>query len=225
MSERLAASLRAALQTPVGDRLEQVFHAPFVTVLLAERDGGEDAAAALEVARDALASRGVATGRQSVLLAATDSPDAAHRAAARALRAKLGLPVVLHDPARSPNMPAAIEEGLSFELDDELREAEAVFLVSALRPDAAFGQSGGEELLVPGAASTVTAAQCAAVAGDAAGRQRIARLARSVCRIDYALLWSAADPRNAWAGEPPAVVERAHAALGHTAGAGSADPV
>lgn len=214
MIDPLAAALGAALAAPTGARLEQVFHSPFVTVLLAERDGGETSAKALEFARDALVRRGVAAGRQMVLLAAMDPPRAEHREWARLLRARLGVPVLIHDPAQSPSMPAVVLDGMEFELDDELREAEAVMLVAALRPGARFGEAGGAELLVPGAASAATAARCAARAQDPAERYAIVRRAQEVCRIDYALLWSHVDPSRAWAGEPPGVLEVSHAALG-----------
>lgn len=229
MSVGPADGLRAALEAPVGARLEQVFHSPFVTVLLAERDGGEDSLEALEFARDALTRRGVAAGRQMVLLASMQPPQAAHRLAVRAMRERLGIPVVLHDPAHSPSMPATGESDLQLELDDELREAEAVMLVSALRPGAEFGEGGGEELLVPGSVSAATAARCRPLAASVAGRRRIARIAQSACRIDYALLWWRGGSVRAWAGEMPAVLDHARASLPPLASppddAGSAESV
>lgn len=222
MSERLRESLLVALGAPVGARLEQVFHAPFVTVLLAERDGGEAAATALELARNELARRGVSSGRQMVLLASAEPPSAVHREEARALRARLGIPVVLHDPDRSPSMLSSAEGGLRIELDDELREAEAVMVVSAIRHAERFGARGGEELLVPGAASTATLARCTPLAATAEGRAEVARAAAGACAIDYALLWTD-DFSHAWAGEAPEVFRVARTALART-GARAGEP-
>lgn len=222
MSEALRDALRGALLAPMGARLDQVFHAPFVTVLLAERDGGEAGATALELARDELSRRGVSSGRQMVLLASADPPGASHRDEAKALRARLGIPVVLHDPERSPCMPASGEGALSIELDDELREAEAVMVVSAIRRSERFGERGGEELLLPGAASAATLLRCAALAARAEGRAALARAASRVCTIDYALLWTD-DLAHAWAGEPPRVFEVARAALARV-GARASEP-
>ena len=212
MSASLRDALLTALLAPTGARLEQVFHAPFVTVLLAERDGGEAGRAALELARDELSRRGVACGRQMVLLASTRPPGASHRDEAKALRARLGIPVVLHDPERSPSMLSSGEDPLAIELDDELREAEAVMVVSAIRNSGRFGEGGGEELLLPGAASAATLRRCEALAVHAEGRTALARAAARSCTIDYALLWTD-DFAHAWAGEAPRVFETARAAL------------
>ncbi len=213
MSGRLAEALRTALESPIGDHLGQVFHAPFVTVLLAEQGGGEATAEALEVARDALARCGVAPGRQMVLLASTGAPLTDAREVARALRSRLGLPVVLHDPARSPSMLSSKEGGLRIALDDELREAEAVVVVSEIRVGAAFGEAGGEELLVPGAADAESIERCARLATTPEGRAEVARVAMATCRIDYALLWSRGEDVRAWAGEAPAVFDLARQAI------------
>lgn len=213
MSGAHEAALREAWARPAGAHLGQVFHAPFVTVLLAERSGGERMAVALEVARDALARCGVSPGRQLVLLASSEAAPPGAREEARALRRRLGLPVVVHDPERSPSMHVHPGDPLALELDDELREAEAVMLVSALRPRARFGERGGMELLVPGSVSRATGERCNALARTPEGRAAIRQAAATACRIDYALLWSESGEPRAWAGEPDAALAAAGAAL------------
>jgi hypothetical protein len=206
MSAVLTRALAAALATPVGASLAQVLHAPFVTVLLADRDGGPDALAALAVARDALARAGIAPGRQMVLLASEGPALAEPKARAREWRAALGLPVVIHDPARAAWSPFGEVAGVPLLLDDELREAEAVVAVSALRPHARGVARGGSALLVPGVAAPATRAAWLAPVAD--------HIVTAGFRVDFALCWDGDDPARAWAGAAPRVWEHAIAAPG-----------
>jgi hypothetical protein len=94
-----------------------------------------------------------------------------------------GVPLVAHDPVRSPCFRLGVTPGgLALELDDELREAEAVIVLGR-----ADGPGGGHALVLPGLAS----ASCAAAHRAAGGSPDEARAAARLLGVDHAVLWDA----------------------------------
>uniref|UniRef100_A0A832I3J4 Uncharacterized protein n=1 Tax=Eiseniibacteriota bacterium TaxID=2212470 RepID=A0A832I3J4_UNCEI len=149
--------------------------APAVTALVADPAdpaGLDDALAAL---LPALARGGVPTGRVFVLVAHRTGA-ALGAGAAAALAERHGVPVVVHDPWRSPVCAfGRLPTGAPILLDDELREAEAVLLAGPVTGGAS--PSGGLDLIHPGLAP-------AGAHGDAAA-------AAAAVGVDGALVWSA----------------------------------
>ena len=201
------ASIRRALSAPLGGSLASRFGAAAVTAILTEGgDGARDAIALAELA-DALTRAGVPRGRQFVLLtgAGAASPDA--RARAHEMRDVLGLVVLVHDPARSAFHAGRLGNGVPVEVDDELREAEAVVIAGRHATGADGRVHGGAAALLPGAASAAARAAFEAALGDAgAGARADAALALSLEALglvpaDFALAWSADDPPRVLAGD------------------------
>ncbi len=205
------AEVRRALVSPLGGSLTRHFHVPAITALVTDGRDPDHEVVALSELMDALVRVGVPRGRQFVLLAhVAGSRDAVRERCAR-LRAVLGAPVLAHDPARAGFRPGAFADGTSCDLDDELREAEEVVLVSALRPDAADGVRGGPAALWPGLgtaearAAFASALPAAGRAGAAFGRSREAL---ALAPAGFALLWDAGDPPGVLAGATADVLDR-----------------
>lgn len=196
-------AVKRALAAPLGATLAQRFFAPTVTVLVGDaRLESHDEVALTEVA-DALHRVGLPRGRMMALLAGTAPLDAHRRERARELHDVLGMPVVLHDPeAAGGFMAGTTASGLVVELDDELREAEAVVLVGEFAVDHAFGAHGGPFALLPGLASPATRARLEQRAGAKghAARRDLAREVLALVKVDLALVWDESDPPEVRAG-------------------------
>jgi hypothetical protein len=190
-------AVKRALAAPVGASLAQRFFAPTMTVLVGDaRLASHDEVALAEVA-DALHRVGLPRGRMLTLLAGTMPLDAHRRERARELHDVLGMPVVLHDPdAPGGFTVGTTPSGFVVELDDELREAEAVVLVGEFAVDHAFGAHGGPFALLPGLATPASRArleQQAGVQGHAL-RRELAREVLGLVKVDLALVWNESDP-------------------------------
>src|SRR5262249_4743117 len=151
-----AAHVRAALQAlgAAGDGgLAARFPAPLVTAIVCDAAEGPWLVPALAELPAALEIAGVPRGRQFVLLgreAVYGGGEARGRAAA--VRRELQLAAVAHEPADPVFTPGRLDDGTPLELDDELREAEAVICVG--RGHAAAGRvHRGPYLLLPRVAS------------------------------------------------------------------------
>ncbi|MCC6348036.1 MAG: hypothetical protein IT347_00395 [Candidatus Eisenbacteria bacterium] len=202
--------VRKALASPLGGPLARLFAIPAVTAIVADAQGSGLDRVALSELSAAMAGVGVPPGRTFVLLSGEPSADARERA--RALRAELGLPVMAQDPSHAAFVPGSLADGSPLELDDELREAEAIVVVGRIGADSAGRLRGGPAALLPGVASRATReAQAVRLAAraDAASRAsaawREALDAASLAPVDFALLWNDADPPEVLAGEGPAV--------------------
>lgn len=190
------AEVRRALAQARGATLAQAFAAPKVTVIVADADVTERDVVALSELAEALVRVGTPRGRCMLLLAGVRSPDAGARERAKHLRATLGMPVALHDPAHASDWPGRELEGFgSLALDDELREAEAVVLVGRYARERG-GLHGGPALLLPGLADAATRARFDAHAD----RDAASFAVLSLVEVDWALLWDAADPPHVRAG-------------------------
>lgn len=194
MSGAAGADALASAARAVAGRLL----APAVTALVADPADPDGVDAALAALLPALRGAGVPAGRVFVLVA--------HRAgeplgpAGRARLARHGVPVLVHDPARSPTCRfGRAASGAAIVLDDELREAEAVVLLGPVTR-AAGAALGGSDLLAPGLAPAGAAAVAPQDAARAVG-------------VDAVLLWTrdAAGRRTWWAGGAEAEAA-AHAA-------------
>ena len=145
----VARAVRAALgclaREPEG-ALAARFTAPLVTAIVAESTNDEWLVPALERV-------GVPRGRQFVLLGQDGGANASRvRAHAARLRDALSLAAFAHDPAGVVYTAGRAADGTPIELDDELREAEAMICIG--RGFAAAGRVlGGPYLLAPGVAS------------------------------------------------------------------------
>ena len=184
--------VRAALAAPEAAALRTRFTAPLVTVLIA--DAGE-AGSGLEIALvetiAALDRVGVPRGRQLVLLGG-DPVVADVAALARALQVAVGVPVLAHAPERAGFVAGRLASGTPIELDDELREAEAIVTVGgwSVRAD---GPRGGAALLCPGVATAATrSAFAAARARGSADAWGFALAAERAAPVDLSLGWDAA---------------------------------
>lgn len=178
--------LAAALARPEVESLGALLHAPTVTAIVADPRDGTRLAPALGVLLGALTRVGVPRGRCFVLLA-SPSGKAADGEAVRRLREAIGVPVIAHDPARS----ACFRADGAIELNDELREAEAIVALSSWR-EASRDEPGTAGLIVPGLAS------------------RACRDAVCGTTPDFGLVWID-DPGvfHAWSGPWAAVCEAA----------------
>lgn len=192
--------VREALAAPQGGSLASRFPAPLVTAIVAgaeEPDAGRLDIALREVVA-ALQAVGVPRGRQFVLLG-TLLPGAASELA-RTLRFALEVPVLVHDPSAAHFTAGHAEDGTAYELDDELREAEAVVVVGPARAGE-DGQEGGVGLLCPGVVSVRTRAGWAAARSIAPGAaQAYALGVEQAFPVDLALLWDAGGVLAAGAG-------------------------
>ena len=188
VAEAFAAAVARALASPEDGPLTARFPAALVTAIAAAPDPGQPGL--LERALAATISRleevGVPRGRQYVLLAA-GAPDPG--ALTASLRLALGVPVMAHDPAGPSFVAGHAPDGTPLELDDELREAEALVVVGPAPRDG--GLRGGPFLLCPGLASARTALAWEVVL--ARGGPRAAWALALACereaRVDFAVLW------------------------------------
>jgi len=152
----VARAVRAALgclaREPEG-ALAARFTAPLVTAIVAEDTDDEWLVPALDEVSRALERVGVPRGRQFVLLGQDGGANASRvRAHAARLRDALSLAAFAHDPAGVVYTAGRAADGTPIELDDELREAEAMICIG--RGFAAAGRVlGGPYLLAPGVAS------------------------------------------------------------------------
>ena len=149
MSEALRERVRSAVASPLDGTLGSRFVAPLVTWLVADASAPESLNDVLAGTLSALERVGVLRGRQFVLLGGDPVPEGA-RARARALRAALGVPVLVHDPEREGFVAGTLADGTAVELDDELREAEAIVAVGIGGPWTVAGA------VVPGVACART---------------------------------------------------------------------
>jgi hypothetical protein len=149
--------VRAALAAPVGAPLAERFPAPLVTALIAGAEPGDlgRLTVALEEVSAALHAVGLPRGRLFVLLGSL-RPGPARQTAA-SLRERLALPVMVHDGLGAHFTVGLIRGGVPIQLNDELREAEALVLVGPAR-GGADGLEGGQGLLCPGVVSAATRA-------------------------------------------------------------------
>jgi hypothetical protein len=188
-SAEFAERVRSALAAPEAGPLAARFTAPLMTALVA--DASEDplrlAHALAELIR-ALDRIGVPRARQFVLLGG-DPPAPGAAGSARTLREALGVPVLASVPERAGFVAGRLHNGTPIELDDELREAEAIVTVGGWSPDAAAPR-GGAALLCPGVASAQTRAAYAAARarGDGAA-WAFALAAERAAPVDLSLAW------------------------------------
>lgn len=189
-SEEFVLRIRAALASPADGGLATRFAAPLVTALVA--DAAEDPRRLSLVLREtigALDRIGVPRGRQFVLLGGDPvAADAGVRA--QALRAELGVPVYVHAPERTGFVAGRLADGTPVELDDELREAEAIVTVGSWSVDSG-GPRGGAALLCPGVAvaATTRAAYAAARARGAAAAWAFALAAETQAPVNLSVAW------------------------------------
>jgi hypothetical protein len=214
--EAFGHRVRDALEAPEGSPLATLFTAPLVTALVVDlREACFDPrlAQALNVVCDALERVGVPRGRQFVL-AGGALGDLVPRPEdwLAGLRRGFSLDVMLHDPTRAFTA-GRTPEGEPIELDDELREAEAILCIG--RGFAATGQvHGGPYLLVPGVASLATrrAFETRRAYGGERGALAFALAAEAQAPVDLALTWDAKGHVRAGRGRTR------FAALAHAAG-------
>ena len=186
-------AVRAALSRPEGGSLAGRFPAPLVTALIAE--AAEACAPRVRVALEetlaALAAVGVPRGRQFVLLVHADGSRPAVDVAA--WRKALHVPVLVHDPDAASFTAGRSEGGVAIELDDELREAEAIVCVGPGHATTSVVH-GGPFLLVPGAAArpTVDAWREARRRGGERAAVELALAVEALLRVDLALTWDPA---------------------------------
>jgi hypothetical protein len=176
MDDGFARAVDAALARA----LPGVFPAAAVTCVVADPSEPEHRRVESALGRllATLPRAGVPRGRVTVLMAAAADGTACPPARARALRAALGIPVLVHDPARSACFVPGRAGGSAVEVCDELREAEAVLAVGALAEGAEA--SALHALVFPGLASADTRARLAPAALEEA---------RALVRVDLALGW------------------------------------
>lgn len=185
------AAVEAAAMSPADGTLGSRFVAPLVTWLVADAAAGPELEDALAGTMRALERVGVLRGRQFVLLGSA-APEGGERSTeksrARALRAALGVPVLLHDPTRDGFVAGTLADGTPIELDDELREAEAIVTVAG---GSAWARATA---VVPGACVARTRAAFAATLEQhgRAAAWRFVRAAETLAPIDLAMGWDAA---------------------------------
>jgi hypothetical protein len=193
--EAFGRHVREALAAPGDSPLATLFTAPLITAVVVDlREACFDPrlAQALHVLRDALERVGVPRGRQFVLAGGTlqDLVPRPEEWLAE-LRRELALDVMLHDPARA-FAAGRTPDGDLIELDDELREAEAIVCMG--RGFAATGcVHGGPYLLVPGVASLATrhAFETRRAYGGERAALAFALAAEAQAPVDLALTWDA----------------------------------
>jgi len=193
--EAFALGVREALAAPEGSPLATLFTAPLITALVVDlREACFDPrlARALGEGRAALERVGVPRGRQFVLAGASPR-DLVPRPQEwlAGVRRALSLSVTLHDPGCAFTA-GRTRAGEPIELDDELREAEAIVCIG--RGFAATGRvEGGPYLLVPGVASLATRQALEARRAEAGERGALAFAleAETQAPVDLALTWDA----------------------------------
>ena len=176
--------MRSALEHPEGSPLSVAIPTPaFIVIVLSAPEAADAEVVLIELT--AALRRSHPTPRLLALLPpGGEGAPAIERA--RALRSRVPVAAVAHDPARSAWFDAgSSRDGLRFEMNDELREAEAVVLAverRAGRPEPAAAA------LYPGLASR--AARAAFDGLEAPARRERARAEALECvRVDYALIW------------------------------------
>lgn len=194
----LATALARALAEPAGLPLAAAIPMPAQTALVLDPVLG-DAAAALGPLAAALARQGIPRGRLDVIVASCGDAGA-ERACALAARAALAPgPVHVRDPEHGDHYPAGELDGETLEIDDVLREAEAVIVVVA-------GRAGVPpwSVLVPGLVSARCARRIAARAGAPPSREAVL----AFVRVDWVVEFEASRVR---AGTPALLWNAAHA--------------
>jgi hypothetical protein len=197
MAERVAPAgfgeaVGRALERPAGGPLASAIPTAAQTVIVLDPDDPR-APAALPVVIEALVRTGHARGRLLVLAAATGPPPAS--AAAQALREAAGsVPVVFHDPDRSAAFRVGRAAAIDVDVDDELREAEAVVVLGAIASSASGARRPAEWLIVPGLAVRATRdALRAATAPERGARALDAHAAWSTAaalvHVDFEIAW------------------------------------
>ena len=184
------AAVRVALAAPLDGPLTARFVAPCVTALVVHADAGEELVAGLAEIIAALERVGVPRGRQYVLLAGDGIPgDAARRV--NVLRDALGVPVLVHDASRAGFAAGRLPDGSALELDDELREAEAIVVLASIAPEHG-GPWHAASLLCPGACTVPTrSAVATATSGDTGVAWGWVRAAEREAPIDLMVWWDA----------------------------------
>ncbi len=189
-ADAFRARVRAALARPEDGALATRFFAPLVIALVVHADEDDDAivGAVLETL-DALTHIGMPRGRAYVLLAGEGAPALAVVRVPQ-LRVALGVPVLVHEPARAGFAAGRLPDGSALVLDDELREAEAIVTLSSTGNGPA-GAWRAASLLCPGACSDETrTAFASACARDGQGSQwQLVRAAEREAPIDLAVWW------------------------------------
>src|SRR5258708_4410351 len=205
--------VRRALASPLDGTLASRFAAPGETVIVAEARGDAELGIALVELVDALVHVGVARGRMVLLLANADGSAAAFAERRRELASVLGCAVIVHDPERSTHAPFPVPGWPApLELDDELREAEAIVLVGEMSGDRALVRHGGPFAILPGLASRASAEAFRAASPDDATARARATAAAEALGVDFALLWDEADPPHVVAGSAAAAFTAGFAA-------------
>jgi hypothetical protein len=193
-SGEVARAVRAALDALAGSpegALAARFTAPLLTAIVVDAAEGPWLVPALAEVALALEQVGVPRGRQFVLLGC-DSAEGAVDARARAgrLRREVELAVIAHDPGSAGFTAGRTADGTALELDDELREAEAIICIG--RGFATAGRvQGGPYLLFPGVACARARRAFAAARtkhGEAAALA-LALAAETAAPVDLAVCW------------------------------------
>ena len=191
--------VREALVAPEGSSLATLFTAPLVTALVvdfAEARADERVRLALLEVSAALGRVGVPRGRQFVLMGGTvhaSAPGVKEWLAG--LGRQLALPVFAHDPTRGFTAGRTPSRE-PIQLDDELREAEAILCIG--RGFATAGRvHGGPFLLVPGVASlaTIQAWEARRAEAGEGGALALALAAEEHAPVDLAISWDARGDR------------------------------
>jgi len=194
--------VRDALAAPADGPLAEKLTASLVTAIVADAAEAERLEGALAAVADGLARVGVPRGRQFVLLGGADGLEPGRtRERAAALGPRVGLRAFAHDPAGACFAAGRFADGAPIELDDELREAEAVVVVG--HGSAAGGVvRGGPYLLLPGLASAATRRAFAAARAAAGERAALALAlaAEHAVPVDLAVTWDPSGRVTAAAG-------------------------
>jgi nickel-dependent lactate racemase len=203
-----------ALERPAGGPLASAIPAAAQTVIVVDA-GDARSRAALPVVIAALVRSGHPRGRLVVVAAAAATP-ARTEASARAAwtEAAGGVPVVFHDADRSAVFRAGrTAEGIDVEVDDELREAEAVVALGAIRESGAGMRRPAEWLIVPGLASRATCETLRAATSPSRGSRALDAhdawsAAAALVHVDFEIAWRGGEGREVVrSGVPPFVFE------------------
>lgn len=210
-------AVRRALAAPAGVALPVALHAPTVTAVVASPHHLPWVEAALGVVLRALPRAGIAGGRTGVIFASEGGePPRAVEAAAARVRQAFGVPALVHRPGAPCFGVGTTSGGVPVELDDELREAEAIVTVGAVGGTSPCGWDGGPSLLFPGLCSARTREEIRARYESLEWYRRQEADARALAPVDYGVAWSIlGKPYLVFAGEgdvAPRAALRAHAA-------------
>lgn len=182
-------ALRAAL-TRGEDHASARFASPLVTAIVVDAAAGplETLVPLLLGVVATLETAGVPRGRQFVLFVHADGSRPAGDA--QAWRAALGMPVLFHDPEGTTFV---VERApIPVELDDELREAEAILTVGPAEGTPGHLE-GGPLLLCPGAVGARTAAAWQRLRESAglASALELSLMIERLAPVDLAVTWDA----------------------------------